>query len=435
VGAFSHVTTGNDRVSECAFFAGRVFYTGLFSSGLANNIYFSQIVEKVEQIGYCYQQNDPTSEIAFDLLPSDGGVIRLFEADSILKLVPYGSSLLVFATNGIWAISGSTGLGFTATDYSITKLTATTCLSASAFVDLEGTPVWWGVDGIYTIQRAGGDAGPQDIPQVTSLTDRSIRAFYEEQIPIRSRQNAKGAYDPITKHIRWLYRSSAASSPTEENFYDKVLSINMLTGSWTKWTLNVGTRKVHDFFALVGGGNPQVFLNVLDAALDTVIDGASDTVVVISAEAGAVEPAFKILTSHSNSNATFSEFSDTTNWLDWSTSGGDEDYTSSFVTAYRLDSGTPYHFQANYVFVFLEQETGASALMRARWDWTTSATTKRWSEEQQVYNSALLNKAVNYRRLKVRGKGRAIQLAFTSETGAPFTIVGWTLWETANASV
>jgi hypothetical protein len=42
---------------------------------------------------------------------------------------------------------------------------------------------------------------------------------------------------------------------------------------------------------------------------------------------------------------------------------------------------------------------------------------------------------MRFRRLKVRGKGRALQLRFESETGKPFTIVGWAYKGSANADV
>src|SRR5260221_310386 len=64
-----------DRVRTCAFFAGRIWYSGLSAPGKSSSLYFSQIVQRKEQYGFCYQWNDPTSETAADLLPDDGGVV------------------------------------------------------------------------------------------------------------------------------------------------------------------------------------------------------------------------------------------------------------------------------------------------------------------------------------------------------------------------
>jgi hypothetical protein len=87
--------------------------------------------------------------------------------------------------------------------------------------------------------------------------------------------------------------------------------------------------------------------------------------------------------------------------------------------------------------VFLESQTDASVFGQGVFDFTNTANSGRWSTLQQLYN---LNQDdteqdVVYRRLKCRGKGRAIQLRFEGDPGAPFTVIGWNIWATSNASV
>jgi len=104
VGGLQESGTGAQRPSTSAFFEGRVFYAGVNAQGFNSSIYFTQIVTASTQTlspildyGACYQQNDPTSENFFDLLPSDGGVIRIPDAGTIYKLVAVPGGLAVFA--------------------------------------------------------------------------------------------------------------------------------------------------------------------------------------------------------------------------------------------------------------------------------------------------------------------------------------------------
>ena len=138
-GLTSIVTTIRPRTGT--WFQGRVFYAGVDASQQATgdaqyytwteNIYFSQIITPGDntEFGYCYEINDPTSETLFDLLPSDGGVINIQGSGSIYKLFPVVNGLLVFAANGIWFITGSQGIGFTATVYTVTKLSGVQSIS------------------------------------------------------------------------------------------------------------------------------------------------------------------------------------------------------------------------------------------------------------------------------------------------------------------
>src|SRR3990167_4631251 len=155
--------TGYQRPRTSAFHAGRMFFSGLNYAGFNSHIYFTQVIESNEQYGFCYQQNDPTSEDASDLLPADGGVIAIHEAGTIHKLYSIPGMLLVFAQNGIWAIAGSQGIGFAANDYTVSKISTINTISATSFVDIAGFPSWWNAEGIFVIGMEG------NTPQVQSL--------------------------------------------------------------------------------------------------------------------------------------------------------------------------------------------------------------------------------------------------------------------------
>ena len=420
------VTTGVRRVSTCAFFSGRVFYAGLNASGYSSKIYFSQVIENFNQIGRCYQKNDPTSELASALGPADGGVIHIYECENIIKMLPMQGALLVFATNGVWSITGSDAVGFTASDYTVSKVTSIPALAPSSFVVVENQPMWWNEEGIYVMSP-----NDQGILDAQSLTDRSIRTYFLS-IPTRNKLFTKAAYDASRKEVKWLFRYADSGDAQETDYlFDSVLTLNLLTGSFNKWTTGIDNVFLQDLFVLNTQGGPQTFNQLVEADGDTIQDSSGNNVVISSLSSTVVRPVFKYMVGD-GTNVTYAETNndDYLDWYEFDNTG--EDFTSTFTTGYRLDAESMKYFQSNYVFIFLEELENSSCFMRGVWDWTTSGSESKWSSSQQIYNTRYPNRAVRFRRLKVRGKGRALQLQFTSETGKPFRIVGWSIWETAN---
>ena len=99
--------TAEYRPSSVAFYAGRVWYAGMEGARYTNNVYFSQVVgDDPNKAAKCYQEADPTAEEINELVATDGGVLGLEEVGKIFNLIPIGSSLVVVAENGVWAISG-----------------------------------------------------------------------------------------------------------------------------------------------------------------------------------------------------------------------------------------------------------------------------------------------------------------------------------------
>ena len=389
-------TDDKERCQAIEFFTGRIFYAGTTSTDLSTKIFFSRIVEKVEHYGQCYQDNDPTTVSLVDLLPSDGGVIKIPDIDQVIKLFAFRTSLIVFATNGVWLIEGSSGQGFKANDYVVKKLSTLGTHSRLSFVDFKGTPIWWGEDGIMTIKY---DANYNSF-NVENLTYGTIWSFFQA-IPKSNRQYVKGAHDSRNDVVYWVYRDAALTSSTHYH-YDKVLVMNGFSGAFYPWILNVTSKNIRGISYVMsadGSGVP-----IIKYTTTTAIDAT-------------------------NENLTFSDVSSTT-YLDW----GVNDYSSYFITGYAVDGEAQRFFQGNYIWVYLDTETNSSCYLQGLYDFTNSSSSGKWSTVQQLYNSSLLYRVLNHRRLKIRGKGKALQLKFTSETGKPFFITGWSIWESQNAA-
>ena len=259
LGALTETTSNGARPSCTAFYAGRVWYGGVNHPEYAGNVYYTQIIEEKDQIGKCYQHNDPTNENLSDLLDTDGGVVRILESSGIISMVPVRNALLVFCKNGVWSIggSGAEGTGFVATDFSVAKISDVPAISINSFINVEGTPVWWNYHGIYTIASEGG-------VQAASLTDETIKTYFQD-ILSESIKYSKGAYNPTQKIIQWLYRSTPATVFPENYKYDKILNMNVLTRAFYPW----GTKEeyviedvVDSLGALVTSGGATVTTSV-----------------------------------------------------------------------------------------------------------------------------------------------------------------------------
>lgn len=256
------------RPSSVAFFAGRVFYSGVFTAGFNTKIYFTQIIERTEQVGECYQAQDPTSEDFRDLLPSDGGVIVIPEIVQVHHMAALGFDLYVFASNGVWRIGGSNGTGFAADDYSVSKVSGVPTVSNVSFVDVEGVPMWWNRSSVNTLVPT--ESGQM---QVVSLTDESIKSFFAD-IPEQSKFYAKGTYDPLTKKVQYLYRSEATDDESQVFNYDRILTLDTRSGAWSPWTPSPSDRVfLKGLFTLEGSSVEQELRRVV-VGEDLVVAGA-----------------------------------------------------------------------------------------------------------------------------------------------------------------
>lgn len=429
VSGASESEIATDRVSTCAFFAGRGFYSGLNSQLHGSRIFFTQIVERPAQYGYCYQINDPASEKLFDLLPSDGGTIDIHEAGIILKMIPFRNSLLIFASNGVWAISGSQGTGFTATDYSIDRISAVQNASHTSFVDVEGIPYWWNLDGIWRVTL-----DPQTHAlNVESITYGTIRGFFDD-ILLESKLYARGVYDPEEKKIQWVYRSTRSEDFEDKYVFDRILNFNVITSAFYPWTVSDAVVKIHSLVDIIGAGGAFELNSVVNSA-DTVIDG-SDNVITFLASTSGISSTIKYFASYvdgANTKSTFAEArKDVSNWTDWlSVSGGDEDFDSYFVAGYMVRGNAILRFQDNYVNIFSDNTEDTSFLIRGQWNYSTAGNSGKWSTAQ-IFSLTADDFSYKPKRIKIRGSGVAAQIRIENYGNNQFHVIGWAIAESGN---
>jgi len=416
ISGLTSITT-TARPTNGTFFSGRVWYTGVNASQVptnelgfytwTENIYFSPIIENTSEFGYCYQTNDPTDQEFFDVLPSDGGVITIQGSGQVFKLFPVQNGLLVFAANGIWFITGSQGIGFSPTDYTITKISGIQSISSTSFVNVMGYPMFWNEEGIYLVSP-----GQNGVFQVDNVALDTILSFYNA-IPIQSKKYARGDYNPITYQIQWLYRSTNESSVTDRYQYDRILIFNVKTKAFYYYTMpNTGsTPYIHDIRYVAGPGGSTSPSPVFKYLTSLLIAG----------------PTYKF---------TWSEEKDNVNWQDWNSASTLTNYVSYFIAGYNLHGKAYARWQPTYVYLYLRNTLHNSYKIQGQWDFSISGSSGKWSTQQVVNDfTSTSNFGMMFRRHKVRGHGIAFQLKIASVDGKPFDIMGWSMFEGINQGV
>ena len=409
VSGLTDVTTSS-RPQTGTWFQGRVWYTGVNASQVTTgdalyytwteNIYFSQIITDVTQFGMCFQENDPTNENAFDLLPTDGGVIQIQGAGAIQKLFPIQNGLLVFADNGVWFITGSSGIGFAADDYTITKISSVQNISSTSFIDVLGLPMFWNEEGIYAVEPAQGRNGGL---AVNPLTVGTILSFYNN-IPLDSKRFVRGDYNPISYTVSWVYRSTQEAGISNRYQFDSVLNLNIYNKAFYPYTIS---------------SNSNCFVN---------------GIFYLNYPSGTLDPIFKYLTT-TGTSFTFSEENDDVHYVDWFTHDGvGVNYVSSFITGYQIKGQALVKFQPMYMYIFSRNDVNNGYKYNSIWDFATSGNSGKFSTVQ-VINNAVTNFGMVYRRHRIRGRGLAYQLQVQSVDGMPFDIMGWTVLETISGNV
>jgi len=223
------------RPTTNAFFAGRAWYAGTPGGKVGQSILFSQVIERNAQFGRCYQEADPTNEERPDITEADGGQIFIPEAGRVLKLQPFGPSMLVMCVNGIWEIDGGGNRYFDALDFSVRRITESGCVATESVIEAESQ--------IFYASDQGGIRVFQD-PQARVLVAENITLE-----KINTKWNSidrfhleamKALYDPVDNRLLWMYDTSA--SPTQRTFnYTEILIYDIRLDAFYITTFSQGS--------------------------------------------------------------------------------------------------------------------------------------------------------------------------------------------------
>ena len=461
---FSTIQTNTEstRPSTVEFYAGRAWYSGLSTGENIGKLYFSKIIEYGEDAGKCYQEADPTSQEISDLVATDGGVIDIQGSGQVLRLVSAGASLIVFAQKGVWEIRGVES-SFDATGYVINKVTSAGAFSANSVIKVENTIFYWSAGGIYVLTQDEILTGFK----ANNISLTTIQSLYNS-IDNTAKVNARGVYDEQDKKVYWFYNSGEDIGTGEFNQYhfNTVLVFSITTsafyplsishpGHTYPWVADVAfTQDINSeelvYFITHNGDQVQAdgedvvvtsnvdYVNTVKLKMLTIIPDVSTTIWTY----------------------TFSEFLNT-NYLDWvifdDTGTG---YDAYFDTGYQtLDDASRYK-QTPYVITLfkrtelsseelpgggVELDNPSSCLLSAKWDWSDTSTSGKFSTPRQAYrytrNFVLTSGPFDYgfdiisTKNKLRGRGRSLRLRFEGEEGKNFHLYGWQVYYTGTQNV
>lgn len=443
-------TPGGARVVE--EFSGRIWYGGFSgqviggdprSPRMSSYILFSMLVKDKTDITQCYQRADPTSNEDSAIADTDGGFIRLDEAYGINNMINLEGSLFVFASNGVWRVSGGEGSTFTATSYSSDKISTDGCISPNSVVVVGSVIFYWNKKGIYSISR--NEYGFWEVADVS--TDK-IKEFYAD-IPEDDKRRASGFYDTYERKIRWLYNGASTSLTSS-----KELILDLNYQAFTPFSIAVEGGGLPAVVNL-GENQPYQEVSFQDPVTSegVVVTASSVTVTSLVSERqpGTKESLYLILTQYSPTvNYTFGYYRDE-NFYDWV----DEGYTSYLQAGAFTGGEARYKKQAPYLNVFFKRtEDGfdvnlnptrpSSCMLSSRWNWTTSNNMKKWSTPREAYRYNHIyfptgpsddydtGETVISTRNKIRGMGHSVSFYFESSPGKDMHIHGWSFDIMAN---
>lgn len=425
----------NDGATVICEFAGRVWYAGFGgkvtsgdkrSPALTSYVAFSQLVRGSGDVFKCYQEGDPTSRENNDLVDTDGGLVRLSGADKIVGMLNIGSNLIVFASNGVWAISGGDRNGFSATNYKTERLSTFGTIAPLSIVTDGARALYWAADGIYVVDKnQTGDF------VVNNLIQKTIQSYYES-IPSRVKSTAIGVFESSGKRIRWMYYSGSRFTELSET---RELVLDLTTGSFSPIRINrtpsnnievVSMFAATPFIAPVISGNPGRKTNALDTRYLAIVKVAGVAYLTFA---------------YYNNNK----------FLDWESFDSIGVDAAAFLTTGAVTaSDSSVAKQVPYLTLhFRRTEYGtdgeaiplfpSSCFVRSQWDWANKVDSNKWGSMFQGYRARQPFIAtmpdddyetgfeVVTSKNKLRGRGKAFALHMETEPLKDCRILGWSI--------
>lgn len=438
------------RPRACAFYAGRAWYAGVEAISKNGWVLFSQVATDTTRLAKCYQDNDPTSEIFSDLKDDDGGVIPIPDAGDILALKGVGTSLLVFASNGVWAIRGG-DTGFKATDYMVEKISSSGAVGIKTIAQVDDILLYMAPTAIFAVKvdQAG-------IATIQNITDDTIKTYYES-VPLVCKQHASATFNRTDRVVYFMYSDTDTALTTYGKFfkntilkYDvglKSFYIERITNGYPHIVSVANTTEIFTttqaFDVVVG--DDEVVANGYDVtALADIIDSATSQPKFLTVSYSA--PTYSV---------TFSEYNNSReDFLDW----GSNENSAYIITGYNMGGVGPVRQKtAPFITVFAKKTetfldadllptTSSSIKMQTRWDFTDNAYPGKWSTEYEVYrqlrpyftnSTGALEDGypLVITKNKVRGRGRALQIKWSAGAGKDMQLVGWSVNFLGNQNV
>lgn len=355
--------TLNNRPNAVAFHNGRAFFAGLTKVGRTGEVYFSQQLINIDKVGLCYQEQDPTAEDLNALVETDGGVITIPNAGTILSIAESAAGVVVFATNGIWEISGTDGK-FSATSFYIRKVTDIPISGRETVVNADGTFLFWSDAGIIALVRdnVSGTLTAENISKNTIQTGYLLIGGVQ-------RKFARGTYITEEKKAVWLYNTNTSYDGITDRWKcNGVLILDTQLGAFYKYSVSDLNAGAAPYISGIIKTNPfvstEIQENVTENGVIVTENGVNVTVGVEAFDGDAEISSWKLLcvrrtfgSGGTSLGLAFGEFNSRT-WTDWYLSDGvGVDYTSFLETGYSHEGNPMQDKKPTYVFAYFSPKS------------------------------------------------------------------------------
>jgi len=400
------------RFKATAFYAGRVWFAGAQTNRLATRLFYSQILQDETKIGRFHQEADPTAEEDSAVVDTDGGYLTVPEMGITLKMELFGTRLVIFTTNGVYAISGGSEDYFKATSYSVRKIIDLSIISPRSVVSIDGALLVVAKQGIYQLAEdptSGAIIGK-------SVSENTIQTLFAA-IPEACLPYVSGVYDNTYKRVLWSY-SLDTSYPQR---HSRILILDLRLGAWSLYTI--------------------------PATAVTFVSGAAAVRKVTTKD---IKIKYFTVT-NTKTKITFSDFTNTS-WLDWYTIDSvGTDAAAYVVTGHELVGDVMRKKQVPYLFVYCKRSeteyvsTGgdsvalspqSSCMTQFWWDFNDTSAGNKFGVAFQAYRYNRLyipsgvgafdpGYSIIITKNKVRGVGKAFQVKFYTEAGKDLYLYGW----------
>lgn len=438
----------NTRPAALAFAFQRAFYAGMqspsplltaTSPNLTGMVLYSRTVRYPSDLGQCYSDADPTSEIDSDLVDTDGGYIMLPESGKIHRMMSKGDALIIFAENGVWAIRGDDA-GFRAPAVQVIKVTDFGVVGPACVVDVEDSALYWSKGGIYLLSYDGG------MPSVTNITENTIQTLFNA-IENVAKQHAVGSFDPVNRQVRWMYSDDPDyDGVNRKNAYNRELVLDMVLTAFYKNSISE-----------VGDPSPYIagYASMPDPLLPKEGVRNRGTTVTKYLVVQYVDPG-------TNAAAiSFSYYRDE-GFRDWrSIDGEGTSFLSYCLTGYEIAGDSMRGKRIDYLAThfkmtelnsvmkdgIIQADNPSGCFVQAQWDWSNHPNSGKWGEPFQAYRLLrpfLLpaeGEPINYghevvtTKSRLPGSGKAVSLLFQSDEDKDFYLYGWAIKLSGASSV
>jgi len=393
--------------TACAYFAGRAWFAGIQDGEWADTVFFSKIAQKPAGFSACHQEADPTNPEFNMLSSSDGGTVVIPNLGNVQRMLTLKDALIIYSDRGIWEIGGGRRGLFTASQYSVRKITEAECSSGRSPIVIGNRSIYTGPRGIHVL-------APNKYTRVieeSSLSDQLVLTLWNA-IPEANQSTVQTVHDSALNRVYFLYGDSGDNT----NHYANTLVLDLRVGAYYKYVFNT-----------------------------TAATGLLGAFSITDSDSAANNKKIKWTAQSTNSLVTCD-----LNQTDYIDFNGAESPLPYVVTGWDNLGDFQRRRQAPVITVFAKRtETGyiaagdgwdgvneSSNLLTAYWDWTDDDISGKIGSQNETYRHtrAFVPSAADdvsgypvvTTRNKIRGRGRVLQLRFDGAATKDSHILGFT---------